>query len=424
MGFSFGKDVRMRGFTETLSVEEAWKRFTENVNIKKMEVEEVDILQSLNRVLASDVFSPFNIPPFNRAAMDGYAVKAENTFGASKTNPVILRVVGSVEAGKPSNVVVGDMEAVKVSTGAVMPKNADAVVMVEYTEVLDGEKLVVYSPVYVGANVSKAGEDVKAGEKVLSKGTVLNPHDLGLLAALGFKKVKVFRKPKVAVFSVGDELTDLEENRRLLNGKIFDSNRYFLLSAIKNIGGEALDLGIVGDDVEKVRLKLLEASSKADLTIVCGGTSVGEKDLVPKAVSQTPNSKIVVHGVSIRPGKPVALASVNGKPAVLLPGYPVSAMVGFHLFVRKIFCRMLDSPQLENLCVVKGKIIRSVPSNLGTRDFVRVSLRKVGEEVYVEPVRISGAGVISSMVKADGFVVVAEDREGLKEGEEVEVILF
>ncbi len=418
------KDVRVRGFIETLNVEEAWRSFLENVSIGKMNVEEVNLTESLDRVLGSDVFSTTNIPFFDRAAMDGYAVKAKNTFGASKTSPVILKIVGNVEAGKPSNLTVGEMEAVKVFTGAPLPKGADAVVMVEYTEVLGEDKLIVYSSVPAGANVSKAGEDVKVGEKVLSRGTVLSPYDLSLLAALGLKKVRVFCKPKVAVFSVGSELVEPKDGETPSIGKIFDSNRYFLLSAIKKIGGEPVDLGIVSDDVELIKLKLLEASEKADLILVCGGTSVGEKDFVPQAVNQTKNSKVIVHGVSIRPGKPTALALVNGKPAVLLPGYPVSTMVAFHVFVKRIFCEMLDIPYQKYERIIKAKVTKDIPSTLGTMDFVRVSLKNVDRKLYAEPIRVSGAGVISSMVKADGFIVIPKNREGLKEGEEVEVILF
>lgn len=417
------KDVRDRGFIAPIKIDEAWKQFSQQANIQVLGWEKIPIRACPGRVLAENIIANINVPHFNRSAMDGYAVRAKDTFGASTTNPIILNLVGNINLGQPYKLKLGEKETVKVSTGAAMPENADSVVMLEYTEPVKANKIAVYTPVTPGLNVSKIGEDIKLGEKVLAEGTILKPQDIALLAALGVGEVKVRHKPKVAVFSTGNELVDLDG--KLGENQIYDSNRYFLLSAVEDYGGLAIDLGIAKDDVTAIRATISEAVKLADLILVSGGTSVGLKDHAPQALNTLENSRVIVHGVSMKPGKPVALGVAEGKPIVFLPGNPAAAMIAFHVFAKKILNTLIgaQAPRFDGT-IIKAKLLRRIPSTPGTRDFVRATLTKVGNEIAAEPIRVSGASLISPMVKADGLIIVPEEKEGVEKGEIVDVILL
>jgi molybdenum cofactor synthesis domain-containing protein len=417
------KEVRERGFTEQTPVEEALRTYFKKVRIEVLASETIHIIEALNRVLAEDITSDVDVPHYNRSAVDGYAVRSQDTFGASPTNPIVVDVLGTLEVGQIPDIVVGELEAVKVATGAPIPKGADAVVMLEYTEAVGRNKIEIYRPVTPWQNISRKGEDVKRGEKILSRGTVLQPQDVAILAAVGKVHVKVVRKPKVAILSTGNEL--VEPKCEIDVGKTIDSNRYFLFVAIKDVGGEPLDLGIVKDDIAEIKTKLSDGLAAADLVLVSGGTSVGEKDFLPGIVNSLGKPGIIVHGVAMRPGKPTALAAVNGKPIILLPGYPVATMMAFNTFVKPLISKLLGiSAGKPHGYVIKARIMRRVPSTPGVRDFVRVIVRKVDDGYVAEPIRTHGSGIISSMVKANGLVIIPEGKEGIEEGEEVEVTLL
>lgn len=417
------KDVTGRGFLETLKIDDAWKQFSEQAKIQVLEAEDVLLDNCLRRVTASDIIANINIPPFNRSAMDGYAVRAVDTFDATSSSPITFTLIGNVDISQTCGLKIKEREAVRVATGAALPKNADSVVMLEYTEPIENNKIAVYKSVTPGSNVSKIGEDVKKGKNILLKGTVLRPQDIALLAALGIEYVKVRCKPRVAIFSTGDELVDV--GKKLSDNKIYDVNRYFMLSAVKDYGGICVDFGIVKDDVNTIKTAINDAASKADLILVSGGTSVGLKDLVPQALASLDNSKIIVHGVSMKPGKPVALGMCKGKPIVILPGNPVATIIAFHVFVKKILSVLMDvrANQFENV-IIKAKLARRISSTPGTRDFIRVSLSKVEGEIIAEPMRISGSSRISSIVDADGLIAISEDVEGIEKDEIVDIILL
>ena len=416
------RDVRMRGFAELTSIDDALRKFFKEVNVERLPPEDFSALDSLGRVLAEDIIVPQDVPNFDRAAVDGYAVRAEDTYGASSTNPLVFDVIASSEIGVLSKVSVGRQQAVGIATGAPLPKGADAVVMVEYTEKIGGDKVEVYRSVPPGENVSMKGEDVKKGEKILSSGVILQPQDIGMLSALGMKRLKVVRKPSVAVFSTGNELVEPGDSVEV--GKVVDSNRPTIMAMVKSLGGEPLDLGIARDDLAAVKLKLLEGLA-VDMVVVSGATSVGEKDLLPEAVNSLGKPGIIVHGISMRPGRPTALAAVNGKPVILLPGFPVAAMIAFDVFVKPILLRMLGaSSEQVGRQTVRARVSRRVASSLGNRTFARVIINKVDGKYVVEPLRTSGSGIISSIVKANGLVIIPENKEGLEEGEEVEVMVL
>ena len=417
------KEVKARGFTEQMPVEEALGKYLQEVRIEVLPLEVVQITEALGRVLAEDVVSEVDVPHFDRSAVDGYAVRSHDTFGASPTNPIVFDVIGTVEVGQTPEFIVSELKAVRVATGAPIPKGADSVIMLEYTEIIGDNKIEIYRPATPGQNVSQKGEDVKKGEKLLSKGTVLQPQDIAILAAVGKVDVKVVRKPRVAILSTGNEL--VEPKYKVDAGKTIDSNRFFLFAAVKDAGGEPLDLGIAKDDVNEIKSQISKGLATADLVLVSGGTSVGERDFAPEAVNSLGKPGVVVHGVAMRPGKPTALAAVNGKPVVLLPGYPVAAMMAFNTFVKPLISKMLGTPVGKSPGhVVKATMTRRVPSSPGVRDFVRVIVKKVDKGYVADPIRTRGAGIISSMVKANGLVIIPEEKEGIEEGEEVDVILL
>ncbi len=416
--------VEMKGFTKLTRVEDALKKFFSRVKIEQLPAEKILIANALCRVLAEDIVAKIAVPGFDRAAVDGYVLRAEDTYGSSRTNPTVFDIVGVVDIGSSqSKIALRKREAMKIATGAAIPKGADAVVMIEYTEKIGDDRVEVYSSLTPGGNVSKKGEDVEIGEKILSKGNLLQPQDLGILAALGSGRVKVVKRPRVAILSTGNELVELGGSVEY--GRIVDSNRPILTAMVKELGGKPIDLGIAKDDEEEIRSRVGCGIEAGDIILVSGGTSVGAGDLVPEAIATFGGPGIVIHGLCLRPGRPTALAAVGSKPVILLPGFPVAAMVSFKAVVKPILLRMLGaSPNQFEGRIVQVKMLRRIASSLGNRTFVRVLVKKVNGKYVAEPLRTSGSGVISSMIKANGMVVIPEEKEGLEEGEEVEATLL
>ncbi|UCD73558.1 MAG: hypothetical protein JSW01_02660, partial [Candidatus Bathyarchaeota archaeon] len=291
------KEVRMRGFSEPVRVDEALRRYLKAIRIDSLQDETILVAESLGRVLAEDVVSSIDVPHFDRSAVDGYAVRSHDTFGSSPTNPIVLDLVGSVGIGQVPNIDVGNLQAIGIATGAPLPKGADAVVMLEYTERIGEGKIEIYRPATPWSNVSKIGEDVKKGGKVLGKGTVLQPQDLGMLAVVGVDQVKVLRKPRIAILSTGNEL--VESRSELVLGKVVDVNRIMISASVEDLGGDPVDLGIVKDKVEDIRSRISKGLNESDMVLVSGGTSVGARDFVPKIVDSLGEPGIIVHGVSM-----------------------------------------------------------------------------------------------------------------------------
>lgn len=409
-------DVRVKGFHERTLVKEVLELLLSRVKI--CGTEEILFEQCLGRVLAEEVVAGSDVPPFDRAAMDGYAVKAENTFGASQGNPIYFKVVGEVSTGTQSKLELDDFGAVRIMTGAALPKGANAVVMFEYAKELEGE-VEVYKPVTPGKNVSLEGEDVKRGEVLLRKGAVVRPQDIAMLAAIGKREINVYRKPRAAIISTGDELR--EPGTPLKSGEIYDANSYSLAALVQASGGAANKIGIIEDAPEKIK-KAIKDALENDLIIISGATSVGKNDIVPQIVAEF--GKILVHGVAMRPGEPTGVGAINKKLVFMLPGYPVAAIVAFETFVRPVLQKMQGMEIFSPYPQVQAKLKRKIASELGRRDFVRVKLEKKGKEYLAEPIRTTGSGIISSLVEADGFVIVPENTEGIEKGKKVVVNLF
>jgi molybdopterin molybdotransferase len=405
--------VRQKGFQKLTSVDKALEMWFDALRIKKLKAVTVPLHSAFNRVLAEDIIAEEALPRFDRSAVDGYAVRAQDTVGASQFKPRPFRIVGNEE--------IDEKQAKQVCTGNPTPKGANAVVMLENTKRID-DKIEVWVPVTPSENVSRKGEDVPKGKVAVKAGTRLKPQHLGLIAAFGIIEIKVVEKPKVAILATGNELVDIGEKPR--ENQIFEVNRLILSSLCREIGAEPVDLGIAKDDADDILGKLKFGLEKTDGIITTGGTSVGVSDLVPEVVNKIGKPGVIVHGVAMRPAMPTALAVVEGKPVMILSGNPVAAMLGFEVFARPLIFRLLGLKQEELRPVVKAKITRRFSTALGKKTFVRVRVLQHNGELFAEPISARGSGIISTMTKANGYVVVPENREGLEKGEYVSVHLF
>ena len=365
-------------FRELVSIEEAKKRLFSKIKIER-KIEEVPLIDAYGRILAEDCYSSIDVPPFDRATMDGYAVKAEDTFGAEEDKPIALKVIGKVEAGEVPSVEVRQGTAVEISTGAVIPKGANAVVMVEYTS-RENDTVYIYKPVPPGANIMSAGSDVMAGELLVRKGTRLTAREIGVLASAGFKSVKVVKKPVVAVISTGNELVSPGE--KLGFGKIYDVNAYTISSGVIENGGIPIFLGIARDNAEEIRSKIAEGLNVADMVILSGGTSAGVGDMIYKIVGEF--GEVIVHGIAVKPGKPTVISVADGKPIFGLPGYPTSALMIFEIFVAPLIRRMAGISE-ESRRVVRAKVPMKIFSAMGRREFLPVNLVEGKEGLIAYP---------------------------------------
>ncbi|TRO52507.1 molybdopterin molybdotransferase MoeA [Candidatus Bathyarchaeota archaeon] len=405
--------ARLKGFQKLTFVNDALEKWFNVLQIEKPRESAVPLNRALNRILVADVIAKEDLPRFDKSAVDGYAVKSTETIGASQFKPFMFQITESE--------VVGSKQARQIWTGNAIPKGANAVVMIEHTKKIDGN-LEVGIQVATGGNVSRKGEDVKKDERILRAGTRLTPYHLALLAAMGKNEIQVSKKPLVAILATGNELADV--GSELLGNQIFDSNRVMLAAMCREIGAEPVDLGIAKDDMTEIGEKLKQGLHDCDVVITTGGTSVGGLDLVPDVVNNSGKPGVVVHGLALRPAMPTAVAALNGKPVLILSGNPVAAVIGFEVFARPLICRMLGMGIEEPRLSVNAVMTRNVAAALGRRTFVRVRVVRKNGEFHAEPVSARGSGAISTMTRANGFVVVPENRGGIIEGEIMLVRLF
>lgn len=405
--------ARLKGFQKLASTDEALQKWLGVLQLGPPRQVVVSIAEALNRVAAVDVIARDDLPRFDRSAVDGYALRAEDTVGASQFKPVVLSITESDA--------IAQKQARQVWTGNPLPKGADAVVMLEHTQIRDG-KLEVWVQLAKGGNVSKKGEDVKKGEKIISGGARLTPYHLALLAALGHREVKVAEKPCIGILATGNELVEAGDEPS--ESQIFESNRVMLSALCRELGAEPVDFGIAKDDLAEITEKLKAALQKCDAVITTGGTSVGGFDLVPEAVNSLGKPGVITHGVAMRPAMPTALAAVEGKPVLILSGNPVAAAIGFEVFGRPLICKLLGIAQTEQRAAVNAVMSRRVATALGRKTFVRVRVTRKNGAYIAEPISTRGSGAISTMTRSNGFVIVPENREGIAEGENVLVYLF
>jgi len=371
------------------------------------------LLTAQNRVLSSHIIANTDLPRTDRSAVDGYAVKATETIGASQPKPKIFKV--------NERDAIGPNQAKQIWTGNTIPENADAVVMLENTKTV-GKMLEVWSPTTRWENVSRKGEDIKKGEIAVKTGTRLKPHHLGIIAAFGMSEVEVFQKPKVAVLATGNELVRVGDKIR--ENKVFDSNRVVLTALCNELGAEVIDLGIARDDMEEISQKLNNGLRRADAVMTSGGTSVGGPDLVPEVAARIGKPGILVHGVAMRPGMPTGLAVVGKKPIILLPGNPVAVMLSFEVFGRPLISRMLGLQATESRPVLMARTKRKISTTLGRKNLVRVHVSREKGEFIADPISARGSSLFSTMTRSNGYVIVPENQEGLAEGAMVVVNMF
>jgi putative molybdopterin biosynthesis protein len=411
----------MEMFRKLLTFDEAQQVINQHFELKASGVEEVVLLEACNRVLAEDITARLDVPPFNRSTVDGYAIKAVDTFGADENKPARLKLCGTVNVGEPTKTAVTRGTTVEIVTGAPIPEGADAVVMVEQTERKDND-LYVYSAVVKGENIMKAGADVQKGEKVLEAGELLGSREIGVLAALGMAKAKFYRVPQVAVLSTGAEIT--EPGRRLPPGKIYDINAYSLSAAVLESGGKPVYLGVFPDDMAELQKTLKKALTSADIVVTSGGVSVGPKDVMPQALDSLGKPGVIVCGIAIKPGKPTTVGLIDKKLVFSLPGHPTSALLVFHLLARPIIKCMAGMKAEKNLRVKAFMAMKMFPAK-GRRTFIMVRLKRdKSNRLVAEPVPTGLSGAITTLAKADGFVEIDEDQQYIDVNEEVAVHLF
>jgi molybdopterin molybdotransferase len=387
-------------------------------HIQPMGLEKVSLLESLGWVIGEDVFARWDIPPLDNSAMDGYALRFEDVEKASPDRPVRLEVIEDLPAGSISKKTIGRGQAIRIMTGAPIPKGADTVIPVEDTK-KEGGSALIFKPALFGENVRKAGEDVRKGDRIISHGDIIRPAELGMLASVGRSSVSVYQKPLVAILCTGDELVDVDET--LEEGKIISSNSYTLAAQVRECGAIPVQLGIAKDRKEEISQKLRQGI-RADVLISSAGVSVGDYDFV-KGVLGDLGMKMAFWQVAMKPGKPLAFGTIQGKPVFGLPGNPVSSMVSFEQFVRPSLLKMMGHRQFYRP-VVEAILQDEIEKKPGRRHFIRAFVSFKEGSYFATTTGDQGSGILRSMVKANGLIIIPEDQEVARAGDKVKVQLL
>jgi molybdopterin molybdotransferase len=390
----------------------------------RLSSEKIPLDDSLSRILSDDAVAFEDLPEQARSTVDGYAVRAEDTFGASDSIPALLELAEPVPMGTIPEYTLNPGQAAPIPTGGFLPRGADAVVMVEYTNRAETRSVEITRPVTPSTNVLDKGEDSKAGEPLLLSGMQLRFQDIGLLAAAGFSEVPVFRKPKVAILSSGDEVVPIEKKPR--PGQIRDANGHALAALVREAGAEPILFDIVPDDADMLQEALETALSQSDVTAISGGSSVGARDLMKGAVSSLADTEVLAHGISIRPGKPTLLADHKGKAIFGLPGHPVSALIVAQIFLLPLL-RYLQGAPMEKGPLghrVDVTLTASIHSTIGLEEYVRVGIEETQDGKYEAQPIYGKSGMLSTMVKANGILIIPMTIEGFSKGDTVQAVRF
>jgi putative molybdopterin biosynthesis protein len=396
--------ARQEQFLEVVSAEEARRRFAQHLDLSPLSSERVPLASALGRVLAGDLAAPIDAPPFDRANVDGFALRAADTTGASDAAPLDLTLNPEVIAcGHAPKVEVRPGTATAIATGGVIPRGADAVVMIEHTELVEsGPAIELRRAASPGQFISYAGSDIARGETLLRKGQRIGSREIGMLAACGLAEIEVVRRPKVAVLSTGDELVTLGEPLR--PGGVYDSNGAILAAAVAEAGGKPVRFGAFPDDAPALENAVRRALAECDMVVLSGGTSKGAGDLSHRVVSRLGKPGILVHGVALKPGKPLCLAVAGGKPIAVLPGFPTSAIFTFHAFVTPVIRARAGLPP-EAAAGIEARVPQRIASEMGRKEFVLVSL-VAGERGALAFPSTKGSGAVTSFSQADGFIEI------------------
>lgn len=411
-------------FFKVVSPEEAKEALR---GFRALGTERLSSFGAVGRVLACDVHSPVDLPDFPRATMDGYALRASDSFGASEAIPAYLDVIGQVPMGAAPGFSVGRGEAARILTGGMVPEGADAVVMEEFTAAPDEETLEVRRPAAVGENVLGVGDDLEKDELILGAGARLRSQDVGALAGVGVTSIEVHRRPRVAILPTGDELVDPRETPRA--GQVRDINRFSLAAGVVEAGGDPETEDILPDDLAIIKERLHQAVNRADVVLISGGSSMGLRDYTVEAIDSLGEPGVLVHGISIKPGKPTIIGRIErdgeDKAVIGIPGHPVSALMIFHAFVRPVIRQLSGEAtrtdmEREGLAATLSRNVASAP---GREDLVRVALEEGGNGRFAHPL-MGNSAMISTMTKADGYITIPLEAEGLREGAQVRVHLY
>lgn len=381
--------------------------------------EVINVLDSVGRVTFEEVFSQYNIPDFNRSTVDGYAIVASDTFGVTESIPVFLDVIGQVEMGKATDIVISKGKAAYVPTGGMVPEGADAMIMIEHIEEMDSHTIAAYSSTAPGENVIKIGDDVGVGSKLIHKGKRIRPQDIGALTAAGVREVTVFEKPKVAVISTGDEVAD--PFGEIQFGEIRDINTYTLSAMLEEMGAAVTLKAVIKDEYELLRNTVEGALADNHIVIVSGGSSVGTKDVTAKVIDSLGEPGVFVHGMAVKPGKPTIVGKAKGRALFGLPGHPVSAVMVFKVLVGHLMEKLLGREnQAWRIPAVCSTNVHSSP---GKETFQMVELQQTENGYSAIPLH-GKSGAISLVSKAHGFVRIPHNKEGISKGEVVMVELL
>lgn len=399
-------------------VEEALRIIGESFNA--LEAEEVTLDRAGGRYTAEDVIATEDVPAFDRSTVDGYAVRAAETFGAQESLPSLLELAGTVRMGEKAGEI-GPGQCCYVPTGGMLPAGADAVVMIEETEEVEGV-VHIYKQVAPGENIIKRGEDLRRRQPVISRGRRLRGPELGLLGSLGISRVKVVRRPLVGVISTGDEVVPVE-TPSLAPGQIRDANGVALAYLVAQAGADVLGGGIISDSHDAFYLGIKSLLERVDMVVLSGGSSVGTHDFTPTVLRELGGGELLIEGIAVQPGKPTILAKCQGKPVLGLPGHPVSALNIFSLFGRAVLNRLSGAAGEDWRPSVRAVLTRNIPSRPGRTDLVRVVLQKTDGGITATPV-FGRSGLLRTLAEADGVIQVEAEADGLAAGEEVEVFIW
>ncbi len=412
--------MERKEFHVLASIYEVEDIISKYIELKPLGTETIPLSEALGRIVSRDIYAGIDHPPFDRSTVDGYAVRSVDVAGADDLHPVKLRVIGRVEPGEKPSVEVEPGTAVEIATGAMIPRGADSVVMVEYTKKQGEREILVYRATIPGENISVAGSDISMGDLVIPRGTMLSEKEIGLLAGLGYDRVEVYRKPRIAVFSTGNEV--VEPGDELVEGKVYNVNGYLVTSMLRSIGAEPVYLGLLRDDYSEMYSRIKDALEKYDLVITSGGTSAGLGDLVYRVFNDLGEPGVVIHGLKIKPGKPTVFAVVNGKLLIGLPGFPLSCYMVSNNIVKPLISRITGYVIPETVRV-KARIPYQLRKPLGKAWFIPVALVETGNGYTAYPVSMR-SGSISPLAYADGYMILPEDRDLVFMDEEVIVELF
>ncbi len=410
----------MSEFLELLPPAQALESFLQHCNFVP-QTESVPLQDAVGRIVFEPIVAPFELPSFPRSTVDGFAVRASDTHGASETLPAYLNLIGEIPMGGTADFELTAGNCAIIHTGGMVPAGANAVVMVEYTQEARPGEIEILRAVSVGTNVLQPGEDVSSGDEVIPAGTLLRPAEVGGLAALGRTHVTVAQRPKVGIISSGDEV--IEPGNELSPGQVFDVNSYSLHSLITQAGGQPISYGILADDADTFKRTAEQAKNECDLVLFTAGSSVSVRDLTATTIDNLGQPGVIVHGVSVRPGKPTILAVADGIPVIGLPGNPVSALVIARIFVTATLQKMMGLTTSRPRAAIPAKLTLNLPSQAGREDWIGVKLISTTDGYMAEPV-FGKSNLIFTLANADGLMKIPAAANGIPAGELVQVELI